>query len=98
MKTLNITYCRSELSSGGTDSPQWLKNWIRFLGSLLLIIFFVFIFAPWLQKKVPAIDTLGKYITESGIDAGAIYYTEVEEVAEGDQGIRNTFRFYLPQK
>lgn len=98
MKTLNIIYGRSEMSVGETERQQWLKNWLRFLCCLLLIMFFIFTVAPWLQKKVPAIKTLGRYITESGIDAGAIYYTEVEEVGEGDQGIRNTFRFYLPQK
>jgi hypothetical protein len=49
-------------------------------------------------QKIPSVGILSTYISESGIDASAVYYTEVEEVGESDQAIRNTFRFYLNRK
>ncbi len=97
MKTIHIFYGRSEVSEGEASRPQLLKNWLRFVCSVLLIILFMFFLAPWLQK-VPSIRTLSRYIEESGIDAGAVYYTEVEEVGDADLAVRNTFRFYLPKK
>ena len=97
MKTVNIFYGKPDISAGEGKGTHRISNWLRFLCCVLLILTFMFVIAPWFQK-VPALKTLGRYISESGIDAGAIYYTEVEEVGEADQGIRNTFRFYLPQQ
>lgn len=72
-------------------------GWLKLVCWLLLIWFFIFVAAPTL-KKIPAINTLATYIDRSGIDAGAIYYTEVEEVGQADLAIRNTFRFYLDEE
>lgn len=91
----NMTQDKNKERSGPAKA---LKGWIHLIIWLLCIWGFMFLLAPMIQKMVPAVNTLSHYITESGIDAGAIYYTEVEEVGEADQGIRNTFRFYLPQK
>jgi len=64
---------------------------------LLGIWLFIFVLAPWMQK-IPAVGTLSRYIKDSGIDAGALYYTEVDEVGESDLAVRNTFRFYLQEQ
>ena len=42
-------------------------------------------------QDAPLINTLVTYISESGIDAGAIYYTEVEETADADVHMRSAF-------
>lgn len=42
-------------------------------------------------RDVPTINTLTTYIRNSGIDAGAIYYTEVDETADADVYMRSTF-------
>ncbi len=80
---------------GPTDNG---KGVLRLLAWMLAIWMFIFVFAPWLQTKNESIQTLSTYIETSGIDAGAIYYTEVEEVGDADLAIRNTFRFYLDDK
>lgn len=75
-----------------------LIRWFGLLVCLLVLWGFMFVFAPWLQSQSKAVQTLATYITENDIDAGAVYYTEVEEVGEADLMIRDTFRFYLPQQ
>lgn len=84
----------------GTGRPQGRKSngWARLLAWLLLIWAFAFVFAPWLQNHSAAVRTLADYIDSSGIDASAIYYTEVDEVGEADLMIRDTFRFYLDEQ
>ena len=73
------------------------KRWLHLALGLFLLWAFIFVLGPMLQK-IPDVGTLSKYINESGIDAGALYYTEVKEVGESEQAIRDTLRFYLPQK
>ena len=88
-----------EVGRLATPSPQGqqkAKGWLALLSWILLLWTFAFVFAPWLQTKSTSIQTLSTYIDESGIDAGAIYYTEVEEVGEADLMIRDTFRFHIP--
>ena len=73
-----------------------VRRWSKLLAWIVLLWLFAFFIAPWLQNHSSSIQTLSTYIEESGIDAGAIYYTEVEEVGEADLMIRDTFRFHLP--
>ncbi len=73
-------------------------NWPKLLSWVGGILLFTYGLAPWMQGKSSSIQTLSTYIDESGIDAGAIYYTEVEEVGEADLMIRDTFRFYLKER
>lgn len=86
--------------AAGTGRPQDRKGkgWAGLLAWLLLLWAFVFVFAPWLQHQSVWIRTLADYIDSSGIDAGAIYYTEVDEVGDADLMIRDTFRFYLDEQ
>ena len=94
---ITLSMCLGQIKeTAGRNRPAgpW-KRWGAFLCCLFLIWAFIYVVAPWLMQRSPSIQTLGNYIEESGIDAGAIYYTEVEEVGEADLAIRNTFRFYL---
>lgn len=75
-----------------------LQGWLGLLACFLALWGFIYVLAPWLQGQSTAVRTLSNYITENGIDAGAVYYTEVTEVGEADLMIRDTFRFYLPQQ
>jgi len=78
-------------------SGPFLKGYAK-LGLWAIILWFlVFIVAPFFREQSPSIKKLARYIDESGIDAGAIYYTEVEEVSDADLAVRNTFRFFLPE-
>jgi hypothetical protein len=79
------------------QSPKVLKRWIHLLLWLVCLWLFIFVLAPWMQQ-IPVVNKLSSYIKESDIDAGALYYTEVDEVGESDLAVRNTFRFYLQEQ
>ena len=74
------------------------KRWGLLLLWVFLVWSFIYALCPLLQRNNSTIRQLSTYIEESGIDAGAIYYTEVEEVGDADLAIRNTFRFYLDEQ
>jgi hypothetical protein len=98
MKIMSMPFIMAKKTDGHSRPAGAIRRWLHFAFCLLLLWTFIFVLGPMLQQKIPAIGILGNYIEESGIDAGAIYYTEVEEVGESDLAIRNTFRFYLPKK
>ena len=75
-----------------------LKRWLALLLSVAALLGFVFGLAPWFRERVDSVNQLAGYIDASGIDAGAVYYTEVEEVSDADLMIRDTFRFYLGEQ
>lgn len=68
------------------------RRWAGFLLGLALIWAFVFVLAPWLQKA-DAVRPLAEYVRETGIDASALYYTEVQETGEAEMNIRDTFKY-----
>jgi hypothetical protein len=90
MKIMSMPFIMAKKTDGHSRPAGAIRRWLHFAFCLLLLWTFIFVLGPMLQQKIPA--------KESGIDAGAIYYTEVEEVGESDLAIRNTFRFYLPKK
>jgi len=53
---------------------------------------FVFVAAPWVGKA-EAVSPLLAYIEETGIDASALYYTEVEEAAIAELGARSSLEY-----
>ncbi len=97
---ITASMCHGQVTeAAGRKRPAGnLKRIGLLFGCLFLVWFFIFVFAPWLEERTPSIQRLGKYIDESGISAGALYYTEVEEVGEADLAVRNTFRFYLDEQ
>ncbi len=77
------------------DFKLKLKQWGYLLGSIVLIGIFMFIIAP-AMKTLPLIKPLTQYIEEQDIDAGALYYTEVEEFAIAETNMNNTMN-YMPK-
>jgi hypothetical protein len=55
----------------------------------------MFVIAPWIET-FPMVKPLTEFIEESGIDASALYYTEVEEASEAELNMRSTME-YLPK-
>lgn len=99
MGTLSMTACKATAEAGcGKRPASKTKGWLGLGLGLLAIWLFVYGLAPWLQRHVESLAVLSEYIRRSGIDATAIYYTEVEEVGEADRAIRNTFRFSLSER
>ena len=86
---------RKEEGAGGPRGPSvlsasggLLKRWAA-LGLCLLVLWvFVFVVAPLLEQ-VPAVGRITSYVERSGIDASALYYTELEETAEAEMHLRD---------
>lgn len=72
-----------------------LHRWAALFCCFYLVWVFMFIIAPWIGE-LPAVKPLTEFIAESGIDAGALYYTEVEEASEAELNMYNTIK-YLPR-
>ena len=71
------------------------KGVARLLGGLVLILLFIFYVAPWMTG-LPMLRPLTGFIEERGIDAGALYYTDLEEFAEAEAQMSNTM-MYMPR-
>jgi len=57
--------------------------------SLFLIWFFLYVVGPWLSEA-PMVKPLMDVIEANDIDAGAYYYTEIEEFSEADVHMNNS--------
>ena len=73
-------------------SFEWVKRWAALVCCFSLVWFFIMVLAPMFQK-IPMVNTLTSYIEETGINASALYYTEVEEAAMAELGARGTIEF-----
>ena len=71
-----------------------LTRWSAFAGGIAAILCFMFVVAPWF-KRFESVNTLTSYIQETGINASALYWSEVEITADAEQGARSTVT-YLP--
>ena len=65
--------------------------WKLFLG-VLLILLFMFVGGP-LSKRIPGAQRLGEVIDERDLKATAIYYTDIEESADGSEYIRHCLEY-----
>ena len=72
------------------------KGWIGLLTGLVLIAVFLFWLGPWLER-LPLFQPLVRLIDEQDIDAGAYYYTDIEEFADAEFNIRQAMT-YAPGK
>ncbi len=72
--------------------PSAFSKWTALVCGFCLIWLFILLVAP-LFNNIPMVNTLSSYIEETGIDASALYYTEVEEAAMAELGARGTMEF-----
>ncbi len=78
-----------------TDKPvEWgrLSKWAAFLTCCFLVWIFMFVAAPRLTD-ISLIGRLAGFIEDSGIDAGALFYTEVEETAHAEIHARSIMEY-----
>ena len=84
--TLGYIHCDEP---DGTKRPSGLLiRWAALLLCLGLIWLFVFVLAPAAEKS-EMIKPLTDYVRESGIEASALYYSEVEETSEAELYLRH---------
>ncbi|MDF1577382.1 MAG: hypothetical protein P1P81_02945 [Desulfobulbales bacterium] len=67
-------------------------KWTALICGFCLVWLFILVVAPLFQK-IEMVKTLSAYVEETGIDAGALYYTEVEEAAMAELGSRGTMEY-----
>ena len=59
-----------------------LRNFTVILGGVL---FFVYVFLPFLTDSFAILSSMSAYLDENGIDPTRYYYTDVEQVIEAEQ-------------
>jgi hypothetical protein len=72
-----------------------LKRWAALVGCIVGLLLFFFVVGPFFLE-MPAIAPLANFIEERGIDAGALYYTDIEEFSEANINMENTMQ-YMPE-
>jgi hypothetical protein len=82
----NITPFRDATTTGK------VKRLAGLIGTLLLIWVLMTYVGPW-GKNSTAIRPIMEFIEERDIDAGALYYTDLEEFAEAEIHINHTMDF-----
>jgi len=79
---------------GMRSLPGYIK-WLKFSIGILLIGIFMFGVGPLVLKNEAA-QILAQEIDEKEIEAGALWWSEVEIVADAEMNCRNTVE-YLPK-
>ncbi|MBU0462646.1 MAG: hypothetical protein KKD21_02360 [Proteobacteria bacterium] len=71
-----------------------LNPWLKLIIGIMLILTFIFGIGS-LAQLIPGARHMAYVIDEGNIDATAVYYTDLEEPAEGSERIRDSLD-YLP--
>ncbi|RKY95589.1 MAG: hypothetical protein DRQ13_06895 [Ignavibacteriae bacterium] len=71
-----------------------IKDYLYLILSITIVSVFVLFLAPCIDD-VPYVKPLTNFIDEREIDAGAIYYTDIEEFSVAEINMKNTME-YLP--
>ena len=95
MQAATVSHRAMVIMDRRTRPYEKAKRWARFFLALMLVWIFMFVVAPLLEKT-PAVKPLVDFIEETGIDATALFYTEVEESGDAETHMRNTMD-YLPK-
>jgi len=83
------TYCiHHDIPDGPRRPSGTLLRWGALAAWMALIWLFVFVVAPAV-RDTPSVKPMADYIRERGIDASALYYTEVEETGEAEAYLRD---------
>jgi hypothetical protein len=61
------------------------QRWFRLASSLAGILFFFGLALPLLTRSVPILHHMAENLAENGIDPSRYYYTDVEQVQEGER-------------
>ena len=62
-----------------------LKNFVLALGTSLVI---VYVFMPFLTCSCGSLTNMARHLDQTGIDPSRYYYTDVEQVDEGERYLR----------
>lgn len=68
------------------------KGVFALLVSIALVLVFILVIGP-MVAQLPMIKPLTDFIEERQIDAGALFYTEIEEFSEAELNLRHTMKY-----
>jgi hypothetical protein len=68
------------------------RGLIRLLMGILIILAFMFGLGPWMER-IPMIRPMVELIRTQDIDAGAYYYTDIEEFSEAEFNVNHALKF-----
>ncbi len=68
------------------------KGIIQLIVSFGLCLGFIFFLGPWMDK-CESVKPLIDFIEEREIDAGALFYTDIEEFSEANINMENTMDY-----
>ena len=71
---------------------QKIKDYLYLIISISIVIVFVLFLAPCIDD-VPYVKPLTNFIDDREIDAGAIYYTDIEEFSVAEINMKNTIDY-----
>lgn len=84
---------KPEIAAGGpVSAPASVSKWLAFILGVALVAGFAFGAIPVLER-LPATKPFVEKMKETGIEAGAIYYTDVEKVREAEIYIRHVQKY-----
>jgi hypothetical protein len=69
--------------------PVRLRNFVLALGGTLA---FVYLFLPLLTSSFEVLNRMSVYLDANGIDPTRYYYTDVEQVREGEDYLRSVLK------
>lgn len=64
----------------------------KFILVLCTVLVFVYGVLPLVTSQVPILDRMRSYLDNNGIDPTRYFYTDVEQVAEGERYLRQAIR------
>jgi len=72
------------------EGSQTGKKWMYLLVGAILMGFFIFVIAPFLENQSDTFKELSAFIDEHDVDTGAYTYTVSELTAQAAIGARST--------
>lgn len=86
-----------EKLDGRQRPSSMIRKWAFLLLGFFLIGIFMFVIAPWI-REMPAVKPIADLIDERDLDAGALFYTEIEETSEAEVHLRGVMKSYSREK
>ncbi|MHC4607013.1 MAG: hypothetical protein ACYTAF_08735 [Planctomycetota bacterium] len=68
------------------------KGWMQLALAVGALMAAVFLAAPALER-IPAVGEIHRHVHERGIDADALFYTDVEEFADAETYVRDALEY-----
>ena len=69
-----------------------LRRYAELALGVLLVLIFMFYIGPWFDQTA-VMQPMARFIDERGIKANMYFYTEVDEFAEADINLNNTWTY-----